>query len=235
MNLLENILYINLDYRVDRKQHLLEEFRKLGINENGLQRFSAIKTKLGNIGCTMSHIKCLELAKEKDYPYIFVCEDDITFTNPQILLENLNKMTMSNIHWDVLVIGGNTCPPFQPITDYCIRVFNVQTTTGYIVRKNYYDILIQNFREGLYKLLKDPENLENKKQYSIDIYWKQLQQRDTWVIFIPLTVTQYYDYSDIEGKVVEYSKLMLDLEKKELIEFLMKQEQEKKNTHKFMM
>jgi len=55
-------------------------------------------------------------------------------------------------------------------------------------------------------------------------------------MIIPPTVIQYYDYSDIEERVVEYGPAMLDLEKKELIERMMKQqleqEEKKKDTMK---
>lgn len=225
MELLKHTLFINLDHRTDRYQHAMQEFAKIGI-EGYVERFSAVRTASGNIGCTMSHIKCLETAIHRNYPYVFICEDDITFTNPELFMENLTKVyNNSNIEWDVLVVGGNTCPPFQPITDYCVRVFNVQTTTGYIVKQHYYQKLLDNFREGVNHLLREPEK---KKIYSIDIYWKSLQMMDQWIIMIPLTVIQYIDYSDIEGQVVNYSGMMLDLEKKALLEYLKKKEEENK-------
>lgn len=227
MDLLQHTLFINLIHRTDRLEHVLEEFKKLNITG---ERFSAIKTASGNIGCTLSHIKCLELAKQREYPFVFICEDDIQFTNPQVFLENLEKfynMYKSGFQWDVLIVGGNTCPPFQPINEFCMRVYNVQTTTGYIVQKHYYDKLIDNFKDGLQRLIREPHN---KKIYSIDIHWKHLQAQDNWFITIPLTVNQYYDYSDIEEKVVDYTQPMLDLEKKEIIAFLQKQkEKEKEN------
>ncbi len=236
MDLLQHTLFINLEHRTDRLDHALQEFKKLNIIA---ERFNAIKTASGNIGCTLSHIKCLELAKEKGYPFVFICEDDIQFTNPKVFLENLNKfynMYKTGFQWDVLIVGGNTCPPFQPVNDFCVRTYNVQTTTGYIVQKHYYDKLIDNFKDGLQKLVREPHN---KKIYSIDIYWKHLQAVDYWFITIPLTVNQYYDYSDIEEKVVDYTKPMLDLEKKELLAFLQKQkekeEQEKLQKKMFNM
>ena len=220
MDLLQYTLFINLEHRTDRLEHVLQEFKKLNIT---VERFNAIKTASGNIGCTLSHIKCLELAKQRDYPFVFICEDDIQFTNPTVFLENLHKfydMYKSGFHWDVLIVGGNTCPPFRQFNDFCVRIYNVQTTTGYIVQKHYYDSLLDNFKDGLQKLIREPNN---KKIYSIDIHWKKLQATDYWFITIPLTVNQYYDYSDIEEKVVDYTQPMLDLEKKELIAFLQKQ------------
>ena len=217
--ILKHILYINLDYRTDRLEHVLKEFEKIGIL-NG-QRMPAIKMKHGNVGCSLSHIKCLELAKKEEWSCVFICEDDITFTNPTVFLNSLQKFVESDISWDVLIIGGNNCPPFQVINEYCTRVGNIQTTTGYIVRKEYYDVLIENFKEGLNKLLREPDK---KKQYCIDIYWKELQTKDRWYLLTPLTVIQYNDYSDIEEKITDYSALMLDFDKQELIKRLMQQQ-----------
>jgi GR25 family glycosyltransferase involved in LPS biosynthesis len=226
MDLLQNTLFINLDHRKDRLEHALEEFKKLNILNP--ERIKGIKTASGNIGCTLSHIKCLEIAKERAYPSVFVCEDDIQFTNPQVFLENMRKFSElckndKSFRWDVLIVGGNTCPPFQQINDFCVRTYNVQTTTGYIVQNHYYDKLIENFKDGVQKLIREPHN---KKLYSIDIHWKPLQSIDYWYITIPLTVNQYYDYSDIEEKIVDYTKPMLDLEKKELLAFLKKKQEE---------
>jgi hypothetical protein len=231
MELLQHILYINLGYRKDRKEHCLAEFQKLGIPESGVERFPAIQTTTGSVGCTMSHIKCIELAKQRNWDQVFICEDDIEFTNPDLFKTQLKKLYDSKLPWDILVVGGNNAPPFQPINDFCVRVFNIQTTTGYIIKKHYYDTLIGNFKEGLMKLMREPSR---HKEFAIDIYWKQLQQRDQWLILIPLTVCQYYDFSDIEGKVVDYKDMMLDLEKKALIEYYMKlQKEEEENKNRF--
>jgi len=228
-----NTIYINLDHRTDRLEHVKEELKKIGIYN--AVRFPAVKMAAGNVGCTISHIRCLELAKRAGWPCVFICEDDITFTNPQVLLNSYSEFMKSGIDWDVLVIGGNNCPPFSYTTDYCARVMNVQTTTGYIVKKEYYDILYDNFREGLGKLMREPDK---KKMFSLDIYWKQLQQKDRWYMLLPLTVIQYYDYSDIEEKVTDYRAMMLDFDKQALIEHLKRQQQqqqqeeEKKNRFK---
>ena len=208
MELLKNTLYINLEHRKDRLTHVTKELEKIGIQG---ERFNAVKTKNGAIGCTMSHIKCLELAKERNYETVFICEDDITFTNPEVLLDSLQKFyENTSIQWDVLLIGGNNVPPYEKTTDYCIRVSNCQTTTGYIVKNSYYDVLIQNFRESVQGLLKNPNN---KQQYALDMYWKQLQRINRWYMLFPFTVVQCESYSDIEEKVVDYRGLMLDADK----------------------
>jgi hypothetical protein len=122
----------------------------------------------------------------------------------------LNKFLENHDSWDVLIIGGNIVPPYTPIDDTCVKVINCQTTTGYLIKSDYYDKLIQNYREGIQKLINYPEQ---HKIYAIDKYWFRLQEVDNWYMIIPLTVTQREDYSDIEKKATNYSNVMLDLEK----------------------
>jgi GR25 family glycosyltransferase involved in LPS biosynthesis len=208
MDLFKHTLFINLEHRTDRLEHVKEEFKKIGIEG---ERVNAVKLAQGAIGCTMSHIKCLELAKKRNLEYVFVCEDDITFTNPSLFLENIKKFAENeDITWDVLIIGGNNVPPYQKVHSYCARVLNCQTTTGYIVKRDFYDTLINNFKEGVQKLMKNPTN---KREFAIDIYWKRLQMQYYWYMIIPATVTQYENFSDIEGRNLNYDGLLLDIDK----------------------
>lgn len=220
MDLFKHTFFINLESRKDRLEHAENEFKKMNIKA---ERFNAVKLASGAVGCTMSHIKCLELAKQRNYEQVFVCEDDIIFKNPELLKNNITKFSGNkDIQWDVLIIGGNSVPPYMKVGDYCARILNCQTTTGYIVKKSFYDILINNMKEGVKHLMKEPEN---KRQYAIDIYWKILQMQYFWYMIIPPTVSQYENYSDIEGKNMSYDHLLLDMEK----EWFVKQQEEMKN------
>lgn len=202
-----NTIYINLDKRPDRRLHVENELKK--INIGNVTRFKGIEMKNGAIGCSMSHMKCVELAKNKGWEYVLICEDDIEFTNPSLFITQTNKFLQSETKWDVVLIAGNNMIPYIPINDNCIKIFNCQTTTGYIVKKEYYEKLIQNYKEGINKLLKEPEN----NDFKIDKYWFKLQREDNWFLIIPLTVVQKEDYSDIEGKVTNFKKYMLDYNK----------------------
>jgi len=210
MELLKNTLYINLEHRTDRLEHVKLELAKISIEG---ERVNAVKAKIGAIGCTLSHIRCLEIAKQRDYDEVFICEDDITFTDPNLLIKNLTKFHEEDgCMWDMIIIGGNNVPPYQRINSNCVRVFYCQTTTGYIVKKSYYDTLLKNFKESANMLMKNPTE-EGKKKYALDIYWKRLQMQDFWYMITPPTVTQYENYSDIEERETNYKHLMLDMEK----------------------
>jgi hypothetical protein len=214
--LLQYCLFINLDERPDRRNYVINELSKIGCNNP--ERVPAVKMEHGAVGCSFSHIKCLELAKERNYPYVFICEDDITFLNPTLLVENIGKYSKSFLmdYFNVLIIGGNNCPPYSNITKFCIKVLNCQSTLGYIVKQKYYNTLIANMKEGLHFLLKNPLN---KREFAVDMYWKQLQKKDNWHMIIPATVTQLPGYSDVEKQNVNYNHLMLDIEKKELLKY----------------
>ena len=211
MELFKNTLFINLEHRKDRLDHALNEFTKMGINA---ERIDAIKKSVGAIGCSMSHIKCLELAKERDYDYVFICEDDIDFKNPELLKQKLEKFNNNKkINWDVLIIGGNNAPPYQKVEDYCARVFYCRTTTGYIVKKHMYDVLLDNYKNGVSNLSKDSSK-EGIKKYAIDMFWQKLQYQYYWYMVLPPTVSQYTSYSDIENTTRDYDPLLLDMDKK---------------------
>jgi hypothetical protein len=100
--------------------------------------------------------------------------------------------------------------PYKPVDDNCIQVLHCLTTTGYIVKQHYYDILIQNFKEGLGNLIRNPEN---KKEFAIDKYWIQLQMNGYWFMLTPPSVIQREDYSDIEGRITNFQRYMLNYNK----------------------
>ena len=201
------VIYINLDNRPDRNDHVKNELSKIGIYNP--ERFKAIKLENGALGCSMSHLKCIELAKKNNYDNVFICEDDIEFLDPTLFLKQIHLFLNSNIKWDVIIVAGNNMIPYIPVDNTCIKVLNCQTTTGYIVNKDYYDKLLQNYKEGIQNLIKNPEN----NDYKIDKYWFRLQRNDNWYLIIPPSVVQKEDYSDIEKRVTNFKNYMLNYNK----------------------
>lgn len=211
MNTIKNAFYINLEERTDRKIHVENQLKNIGIKA---ERFNAIKLSDGRIGCSMSHLKCLQMAKERGWGHLLIIEDDIEFTNPQVFVQQFNNfLTLTKkTDWDVVLLAGNNMPPYKVVADYCVKVTKCQTTTGYLVNSNYFDTLIENIKEGVKLLMKEPDN---HRLYAVDKYWFQLQKKDRWFLITPLTVTQRQDYSNIEKRVTNFVNIMLDLDKKE--------------------
>ena len=213
--------YINLESRTDRKAQVEEQLSNVGLT--CAQRFNAVKLDDGRVGCSMSHLKCLSIAKEQKWPHVLICEDDIEFLNPGLFINQMNRFLSKHNNWDVVLLAGNNMPPYTRDGDECIKVARCQTTTGYLVNGHYYDTLIQNIKNSIVNLLREPANHIN---YAIDRYWFALQQRDNWYLLTPLTVVQREGYSDIEKRVTNFVKAMTDLDKKEMIAAYMKRLEE---------
>ena len=203
--MLDNVFYINLDHRVDRRKHVEDQLASLGWTK--YTRLPAVRCKDGRVGCSMSHLKLLKMAKQRDLDYIVILEDDITFTKPDLYNQMLSQFLEMGLEYDVLLLAGNIRPPLHYVKKFVRRVEKSYTTTGYVVRKHYYDTLIDNIKSGIRRLLASPHS---HGQNAIDTHWFPLQKRDTWLIFSPRTVTQLADYSDIEGRRVDYEHVMLD-------------------------
>ena len=113
--------------------------------------------------------------------------------------------------FDVFLLAGNLRPPiYQTKYENIFKVSKSFTTTGYIVKKHYYDTLINNIDEGIRLLLKNPGGKYNDN--AIDSHWMKLQESDKWYIVMPRTITQRPIYSDIENRYTDYKHLMLDID-----------------------
>jgi len=211
-DLVPNVFYINLATRTDRKAHIINQFKRVGIT--AYERFDAIRLPSGDgrVGCTLSHLKCLEMAKERHYKTVLICEDDTTFTKPALFNNQFRKFMAKHSKggWDVVLLAGNNVPPYLTVDETCIKVTHCQTTTCYLVAQHYYDTLINNIKTGLKLLMQEPTK---HVLYAIDMYWLHLQKRDNWFLITPLTVVQREDYSDIEKRKTNYAALMTDIDK----------------------
>lgn len=97
---------INLDDRLDRWTALQSELK----DWPNVERVSAIKHSPGWVGCTLSHIKCLELAKKRNYEWVLILEDDCMM-KPNALqnFKSLLPFLWKNRNkWDVFM-GGISC------------------------------------------------------------------------------------------------------------------------------
>ena len=215
---IKHAFYINLDSRPDRKAHVEKQMSIIGI---AAERFKAIKLPNGALGCSMSHLKILETAKENKFPHVLIVEDDILFTDAYLFIKQFNKFLETHKDFDVVLISGNNLPPYKNIDDTCVKVSQCQTTTGYLVKNHYFNTLINNYREGIKNLIENPAS---HKIYAIDKYWFQLQKIHNWYLIIPLSVTQREDYSDIEKRPTNYSRAMLDLDKEAFFKWQMAQQ-----------
>jgi glycosyl transferase family 25 len=206
--LLENVYYINLKDYEDRRINTENELKRMNWK---YERFEAFKADDGRLGCCISHLKVIEMAKEKNLDYVVVVEDDILFTEPDkynnMLVDFKNYIKLNNMTFDVLLFAASiNTGGVKPITNNIYKASACFTTTGYIVNKHYYDKLIDNFKEAVGLLINNGETDIG----CIDVNWIKLQKIDNWYILFPRTVNQRPSYSTIQKNNVNYSSMLLD-------------------------
>lgn len=196
---LDAILYINLAHREDRKQHVLDEIKKINPSLDRVHRIDALYVQnQGALGASMSHIKALELMiKHPEWERCAIFEDDFTFSpNAAIGLDALLSLT----DFEVLLLGVGIMAYHEIGDPLIIRVLASQTASGYIVHRNYARVLLENFRAGFELLLCGARPGEA----CVDMYWKRLMPEGRWYTARDRVGFQYANHSDIEKVFVDY-------------------------------
>jgi GR25 family glycosyltransferase involved in LPS biosynthesis len=190
--------YINLESRSVRKGQTITELKKLGIKKPN--RFNAITHEIPLVGCALSHIGCLEKAKELGWDYVIIFEDDIKIESKKKLIEKFNKYIKEQF-WDVLYLGcWNYLPP-EKISEDLAKVVRAVCLHAYIVKSHYYDTLINHLKESIeWKLKEDIRDNNN------DEYIHTLQARDNWYCLLPIHITQRDGWSDNFNEMRRFSQ-----------------------------
>jgi glycosyl transferase family 25 len=203
---IDAILYINLEHRKDRLEHIKKEISKINPTLSKAQRIDAVKHEIGALGCTLSHIKALQLfISNPSWNTCMILEDDFTFiSNEPSEIHNSLISFFDNVKdFDMLLLGTGVKDYKDDATEYPMirKVLSSQTASGYIITRKYIFTLLANFLKGSNLIKK--EGL--KEEYCLDQYWKQLMPIGKWYALEKRVGFQYSNYSDIEKKVVEYN------------------------------
>ena len=176
---------INLESRQDRKEYMLEEIKKL--NLNSVKFFPAVIHEIPIVGCTISHIECIRLAKERNLEYVLILEDDVEFISNVTDVLNNSWKSLQELDWNILYLGGLIRDSGSYVNKNLISVLKVNTTHTYIVHNRFYDTIL-NLDENI----------------PIDYSYRALSYKHKMYMTAPITAYQKEDYSDIQNRVVNY-------------------------------
>jgi GR25 family glycosyltransferase involved in LPS biosynthesis len=111
---IDHIYIINLESDIIRKKYIIRLMEKYNINfelisvpklnDYQYKRIGNSSISLGEAGCYLSHMYCLNDAIKQNYNKIIIFEDDI------ILHKNFHKLfenTLQNSEYDILMLGAN--------------------------------------------------------------------------------------------------------------------------------
>jgi len=192
-NNIDRIFYINLDKRDDRKREIEQELELFDLTKNA-ERIPGIYTpSRGILGCTMSHLNAIKLAKERKYKNILILEDDYQFLVSKEEFDNLlTTFFESNIEYDICMISYNLQQSAETQYPFLLKVLEAQTASGYIVHHSFYDKMIELY-EWTIPLL---DSTGEHWNYANDQVWKRLQPTANWFCLTTRCGKQRAGYSD---------------------------------------
>jgi GR25 family glycosyltransferase involved in LPS biosynthesis len=185
-------LVINLDHRRDRYDALKANMQRTGWILPA-ERVAAVKASPGWKGCAASHIKCVRLAKERNYPYVLILEDDCMFHQDSLRDFQRILPTLMKRHreWDIF-LGGVTQIKKASMVQQHPAIYEVKAypTHFCLLNATAYDKILEAYDDT-----------------EID-YFYQMHLRQ-WTT-LPYIATQRPDKSDIINKTADYTKYFQD-------------------------
>lgn len=187
-------LVINLADRPEKWKQTQESFSHFPVK---LERLDAVRASPGWKGCTASHFKAINLAKERNYDWVLILEDDAQLAPNGYaqFVELLPTLHARRDEWDIF-LGGATM--VQNIQQKChsppLYQAGAYTTHFCLIHRGAYDKILKTYKDG-----------------PIDVYYKEKMR--LWMTN-PHIAVQRPGLSDIENGETNYNKLFDDASRK---------------------
>ncbi len=186
---------INLDQRTDRWAAIESTCNAADLMP---VRIPAIEASPAWRGCTLSHLKCIRIAKERNLPWILILEDDATFTPEAIdrFRGLLGYLWENREHWERFN-GGPTLPTTNP----AIRILSREPPLMYVPGLTTHFSLVHS---DAYEMILtwDPEC-----DPVIDMFYISLESRFRFrnIATVPHIAVQTTSRSDLTGSEMNSS------------------------------
>jgi GR25 family glycosyltransferase involved in LPS biosynthesis len=184
-------LIINLEHQTEKLQHTLEEVTKL--RDVQYEVISAIYDTNPLKGCTLSHLKCVDYARQNNLESVMILEDDVVFEdNVQDVLEK-SLQEVQTFEWNILYLGGLIKSESKCVSPNLIHVNRVNTTHAYIIHNRFYDVVL---------------NVDT--DIIIDCSYRELSRTYPMYMCNPIVAYQKPGYSLLQRRDVNYKRDMQD-------------------------
>lgn len=215
---LDKIYVINLEYRKDRKEQILDELKK--VEASNVEIFSAIRPKkelikhwnnkfldplpswyhgdptnyrIGALGCLLSHLSIMKKALKENYNNILILEDDTTFLADLTIEKITNRYSkfLDKVDYGIFYLAGNSAQAgVKHIIKEVYMTFGTLTTGSYIISRKCMEYIVNNI---------------NGYPKEIDKYFmEEIQNKFPCFIVLPNITRQRASYSDIINQNTNY-------------------------------
>jgi GR25 family glycosyltransferase involved in LPS biosynthesis len=218
-NSFDKIYCINLPSRKDRWQNCLLQFAKYNISNN-LQKFDGMiynnslfnKKQNAQLGCWFSHYNILKHAQALKYNKILILEDDFVFNaEPEDLNLKLTRcINELPQNWDLFYLGAYFVKgyDYEAKINYSKNLYKANTafcTHSICYSKLGVNKMIYEMEKVFLKLSTIPSNYESIGWF----YVKEFLFENNCYASKDFLCGQAKDFSDIEGRVVDYNDYFL--------------------------
>jgi hypothetical protein len=197
----DQIYYINLDKRTDRK-----ELAELELRDEGIKavRVPGVVHENPAHGCHLSHAKILYDAIYNGFDRILIFEDDVQFF--QDSLKNIrNALEELPPNWEMFYLGANLdAYPAYEISPHIAKLTGAFATHAYAIRHTLFHVL--------YEINSSLETSHNDVVYANTIH-----PVHNCYLAMPLIAGQRDSYSDIEKIVMRSNSVFKERLEKNLI------------------
>lgn len=211
------ILVINLKRRPDRWAHCEAQFKKHGIT--CAERIEAVDAPIhegrpnGNMGCTMSHRKVLDIIVKKKWPRTLVLEDDFDILHEdfqdkfdrisrEVDDACLRRAAGPDDEWDMLYLGGHYAEaPIARVSLHLIRCGRMLTTSSY----------------GISIAMAKKMRPHISGVGPIDSLYTGFHRENWCLITQPRLIVQYSNRSDLQERDMDNSVSMMDSSHERLV------------------
>ena len=202
---IDKIYYINLEHRTDRKEHM-ESWLRECVPEDRIERIDAVYNKeKGYIGCTQSHIKALETFINSKHSVCCIFEDDYTPVDKIKFWVYITRIFVLKVDFDLIQLSYHGLVSTESEHTFLVKPTHAQTTSGYLITKEFAPILLETLKEALRLGMEEEEKTNHKaSQYCCDMYWDKLMPQSKWYVHIPRLGYQIESFSDVEQRSVKY-------------------------------
>lgn len=197
MENVEAIVYINLDKRKDRLEHMCMELEKIpGLDPKKIHRFAAIED--GLVGCLKSHLAVVQMAVEKKWTNVLIFEDDFTWEEGDLEHSFARMAEFWKHHqadFGFIQLAHIGLKESSEIEDEpgLYRVFSATNAAGYWVHERAYAALIRVYEAACEPLAATHAHW----LYSNDIVWDKVRSALPTYAFFPRLGYQCAGYSDL--------------------------------------